>query len=139
MIEICTKCEEEHLLNGFCTKCDDNYLVMLLFANNNSKCDAIPFLFTKRRHLIEEIKSIDVVTKMLINNYATEEKEHTAAKKEDDEAKIAREREFERVQTLRKIGKEYKMENLAEYAIENNWTDDDLRKKILDRIKGASY
>ena len=44
----------------------------------------------------------------------------------------------ETAKALRSIGKEYKAVDLAEYAIENDWTEDQLRGEILNRVKKAS-
>ncbi len=52
--------------------------------------------------------------------------------------KETRENELNRVKALRAIGKEFKMPELAEYAVEEDWTEDQLRVEVLDRIKKAN-
>ncbi len=46
--------------------------------------------------------------------------------------------ELERVKALRAIGKDYKFVDLAEYAIEQEWDEAQLRAEILNRVKKAS-
>lgn len=52
--------------------------------------------------------------------------------------KQARENELLRVKALRAVGKEFKFVELAEHAVENDWTEDQLRQEILNRIKKSS-
>jgi HK97 family phage major capsid protein/ATP-dependent Clp endopeptidase proteolytic subunit ClpP len=46
--------------------------------------------------------------------------------------------ELARAKELRAIGKEFKMDALAEHAIENSWDESQLRAEILNRVKKAS-
>lgn len=52
--------------------------------------------------------------------------------------KETRTQEMERITSLTNMGREYKQDKLAEYAVQEGWSEDQLREKILDRIKEAS-
>ena len=52
--------------------------------------------------------------------------------------KQTKENVLQRAKELRAIGKEFKMEALAEYGIEQDWDEGQLRQEILNRIKKAS-
>lgn len=125
---------------GFCDECTKPQKLAALAGFDLSKFKHVPQALLRPAAAIpikpkKEVHNMAVCPKCAKPMVADECPHCEQEAKAKAELAQLKEKEINRAKALRAIGKEFKYEALAEFALEQDWTEDHLRTEILDRIK----
>jgi len=90
---------------------------------------------TRKNKTKKEVRNMSVCPKCAKPMVADECPSCEQEKRNKAELAQLKASEINRAKALRTIGKAFKYEALAEFAIEQDWSEDQLRTEILDRVK----